>query len=164
MRTSPVFVTLRVIEPADKEEGSWRILLNSLKKCEADDALLSGERILNTCGLGYALKCMQRARLPSTALPLRLYAVWCATGRTASAMQHAALTVAVRHAAGEATDEELSIAHASIAGEEGERDAFFAATVPSPFEAADLAAFASARPRSEQESKLRAICRTGEFS
>ena len=112
--------------------NGWRKLLKYLGKTVVDDESLPFSVILDSNGLEDALWCCHTA--PEYNRVWRLYAVWCARQ-----VQHLmtdqrslnALDVAERHANGQATDKELSVAwdaakDAWIAGDTARKTAWAA--------------------------------------
>ena len=106
--------TLNRIKVYSPCSNGWRKLLKYLGKTVADDESLPFSVILDSNGLKDALWCCRTA--PEHNRVWRLYAVWCARQ-----VQHLmtdqrslnALDVAERHANGQATDKELSVAWAA---------------------------------------------------
>ena len=103
--------TLIAIREHNPCTNGWKKLLSHLEKTKADDELLPITTILDSNGLDDALWCLRA--VDGRAREMRLYAVWCARQ-----VQHLmadkrsinALDVAVRHANGTATDDELAAA------------------------------------------------------
>lgn len=103
--------TLSAIREHNPCTNGWKKLLSHLEKTKADDELLPITTILDSNGLDDALWCLRA--VDGRAREMRLYAVWCARQ-----VQHLmadkrsinALDVAVRHANGTATDDELAAA------------------------------------------------------
>ena len=106
--------TLIAIREHNPCTNGWKKLLSHLEKTKADDELLPITTILDSNGLDDALWCLRA--VDGRAREMRLYAVWCARQ-----VQHLmadkrsinALDVAVRHANGTATDDELAAARAA---------------------------------------------------
>ena len=118
--------TLIAIREHNPCTNGWKKLLSHLEKTKADDELLPITTILDSNGVEDALWCLRA--VGGRDREIRLYAVWCARQ-----VQHLmadqrsinALDVAVRHANGTATDDELAAARAAAwaAAMETARDA-----------------------------------------
>ena len=106
--------TLIAIREHNPCTNGWKKLLSHLEKTKADDELLPITTILDSNGVEDALWCLRA--VGGRDREIRLYAVWCARQ-----VQHLmadkrsinALDVAVRHANGTATDDELAAARAA---------------------------------------------------
>ena len=136
--------TLIAIREHNPCTNGWKKLLSHLEKTKADDELLPITTILDSNGVEDALWCLRA--VGGRDREIRLYAVWCARQ-----VQHLmadqrsinALDVAVRHANGMATDDELAAARAAAWA--AARDAAFAAAWDAAFAAAWAAALAAER-------------------
>ena len=103
--------TLSAIREHNPCTNGWKKLLSHLEKTKADDELLPITTILDSNGVEDAMWCLRA--VGGRDREIRLYAVWCARQ-----VQHLmadqrsinALDVAVRHANGTATDDELAAA------------------------------------------------------
>ena len=132
--------TLSAIREHNPCTNGWKKLLSHLEKTKADDELLPITTILDSNGVEDALWCLRA--VGGRDREIRLYAVWCARQ-----VQHLmadqrsinALDVAVRHANGTATDDELAAARAAA------RAAAWAAAWDAASAAAWAAASAAAR-------------------
>jgi len=139
--------TLIAIREHNPCTNGWKKLLSHLEKTKADDELLPITTILDSNGVEDALWCLRA--VGGRDREIRLYAVWCARQ-----VQHLmadqrsinALDVAVRHANGTATDDELAAARdaAWAAALAAARDAAWAAARDAAWAARD-AALAAAR-------------------
>lgn len=106
-----ICTTLNKIRECSPCADGWQKLLKHLSKTQADDDPLPLVTILDSNGLDDCLWCLRS--VPEHNNLWRHYAVWCARQ-----VQHlmtdprsiTALDVAERHAAGEATDEDLAAA------------------------------------------------------
>ena len=151
---------IRAVKPC---ADGWAKLLRGLGKTEADDEPLPLVTILDISGLDdaiWALRCIDDQS------QVRRYAVWCARQ-----VQHlmtdprslAALSVAERHADGQATDEELAAARAAAraasAASAAKAAAWAAGSVASRAAgvAADVAA--GAAPKTASRGAARAAAR-----
>ena len=136
--------TLIAIREHNPCTNGWKKLLSHLEKTKADDELLPITTIIDSNGVEDALWCLRA--VGGRDREIRLYAVWCARQ-----VQHLmadqrsinALDVAVRHANGMATDDELAAARAAAWA--AARDAAFAAAWDAAFAAAWAAALAAER-------------------
>ena len=136
--------TLIAIREHNPCTNGWKKLLSHLEKTKADDELLPITTILDSNGVEDALWCLRA--VGGRDREIRLYAVWCARQ-----VQHLmadqrsinALDVAVRHANGMATDDELAAARAAAWA--AARDAALAAAWDAAFAAAWAAALAAER-------------------
>ena len=160
--------TLIAIREHNPCTDGWKKLLSHLEKTKADDELLPITTILDSNGVEDALWCLRA--VGGRDREIRLYAVWCARQ-----VQHLmadqrsinALDVAVRHANGTATDDELAaardaaLAAAWAAAWDAAREAARAAAWAAAWDDAWAAAWAAARDaawdaaRDAQESRLR---------
>ena len=135
--------TLIAIREHNPCTNGWKKLLSHLEKTKADDELLPITTILDSNGVEDALWCLRA--VGGRDREIRLYAVWCARQ-----VQHLmadqrsinALDVAVRHANGTATDDELAAAWA--AARDAARDAALAAARDAAWDAARDAAWDAA--------------------
>jgi len=140
-----ITTTLNRIREHGPCKAGWTKLLAGLDKTSADDAPLAYAEILRICGIADAIWCMRAE--PEYSPAWRLFAVRCARE-----VQHlmrdqrsiAALDVAERFAAGNATADELrSAASAASAASADAADAAAAASADAA-DAADAAADAAA--------------------
>ena len=151
--------TLIAIREHNPCTNGWKKLLSHLEKTKADDELLPITTILDSNGVEDALWCLRA--VGGRDREIRLYAVWCARQ-----VQHLmadqrsinALDVAVRHANGTATDDELAAAWA--AARDAARDAALAAARDAALAAARDAAWDAARDAASnvQAKELRRVC------
>ena len=134
-----IYTTLNKIRAHAPCADGWAKLLRHLSKTQADDEPVSLLTILDSNGLDDALWCLRA--VDGHKKEMRLYAVWCARQ-----VQHlmndprslAALDMAERHAAEQATDSEL--AAAQNAAKAAARDAAWAAAEAAAQDAAEAAA------------------------
>ena len=159
--------TLIAIREHNPCTNGWKKLLSHLEKTKADDELLPITTILDSNGVEDALWCLRA--VGGRDREIRLYAVWCARQ-----VQHLmadqrsinALDVAVRHANGTATDDELAAARAAAwaAALAAARDAAMetarAAAWAAAWDDAWAAARAAARDAASnvQAKELRRVC------
>ena len=143
--------TLIAIREHNPCTNGWKKLLSHLEKTKADDELLPITTILDSNGVEDALWCLRA--VGGRDREIRLYAVWCARqAQHLMADQRSinALDVAVRHANGTATDDELAAAMAAAwaagraAGRGAGRGAAWAAARGAAWAAARDAALAAA--------------------
>ena len=113
-RPTPITTTLNRIRARHPCEDGWRKLLAGLGKTEADDEPLPYARIVEINGLEDALWACRVE--PQHTREWRLFAVWCARQvehLMTDQRSKDALSVAERHANGEASDKELAAARAA---------------------------------------------------
>jgi hypothetical protein len=141
-----LITTLNKIRKHSPCASGWKTLLKFLNKETADNETLPFRIIFESNGLDDALWCTRAA--PEYAKEWRLYAVWCARR-----IQHLitdersihAIDVAERYANGEATEGELTAAHAVALRALQGRDVAEAATRATVEEATLRAAWAARR-------------------
>ena len=123
---TPITTTLNRIRACDPCEGGWRKLLAGLGKTNGDDEPLPYWRIVEINGVADALWACRAE--PQHDKEWRLFAVWCARQvehLMTDQRSKDALSIAERHANGEASDKEL--AAASEAAEAAAKNATWAA-------------------------------------
>lgn len=159
--------TLAEIRAHSPCSDGWKKLLKHLGKTKADSEPLAIVEILDVNGIDDALWCLRAVRCHDR--EIQLFAVWCARQvqhlMTDDPRSVAVLDVAERLANGEASEQELVVAHAVAwvvahdvawaAARDAASDAAYAAHASSR-DAAHAAARAAAR--GAQEKELRAVC------
>ena len=108
---TPITTTLNRIRACDPCEGGWRKLLAGLGKTNGDDEPLPYWRIVEINGVADALWACRAE--PQHDKEWRLFAVWCARQvehLMTDQRSKDALSIAERHANGEASDKELAVA------------------------------------------------------
>ena len=159
--------TLIAIREHNPCTNGWKKLLSHLEKTKADDELLPITTILDSNGLDDALWCLRA--VDGRAREMRLYAVWCARQvrhLMADKRSINALDVAVRHANGTATDDELAAARAAawaaalVAARDAAMETARAAAWAAAWDDAWAAARAAARDAASnvQAKELRRVC------